>query len=136
MPRLFSLVFSLFCLFSAISPVHAADGNAKGDFAYYGFAPDIITNYLSQKRKLGYIRVTVEIMVTGNKNLEIIEHHSPLLRAALVETLGRQPEDKIKSLAGREEIRRTCLEIVRSLLKQEAGQELAADLLFTKYLYY
>lgn len=112
-----------------------AGGNA-GDFAYYGFEPDIITNYIKKGRDLGYIRLTAELMVEGNKNLEVVEHHAPLLRSAIVEIFGRQPEDKIKSLAGREEIRRTCLSAVNALLEQETGLPLAADLLFTKYLYH
>lgn len=135
MSRLIALFLGVLCLFS-VAPTQAADEAAGGDFAYYGFEPDIVTNYLRQGKKLGYVRVTVEVMIEGNSNLEVVEHHAPLLRAALVETLGRQPEDKIKSLAGREEIRRTCLEIIRTLLKQEAGQELAADVMFTKYIYF
>lgn len=137
MPRLLAIILTALCLFSAL-PASAESGDEKpsGDFAYYGFDPDIITNYLKQGKKLGYVRVTVEIMVEGNDNLKFIEHHAPLLRAALVETLGRQPEDKIKSLAGREEIRRTCLKTVRLLLKKEVGHELAADVMFTKYIYF
>ncbi|GGA90757.1 flagellar basal body-associated protein FliL [Neiella marina] len=108
----------------------------NGDYAYFGFEPDIVTNYIRKGPSLGYIRLTAEIMVAGNKNLELVEHHAPLLRAAVVEIFGSQPEDKIKSLAGREEIRRQCLMTINDLLQQETGQPLAADILFTKYLYH
>lgn len=116
---------------SAQNPV-----NPAGDYAYFGFEPDIVTNYIRKGASLGYIRLTAEIMVAGNNNLELVEHHAPLLRAAVVEIFGRQPEDKIKSLAGREEIRRVCLNTINELLTQETGQPLAADILFTKYLYH
>lgn len=114
----------------------AKAGSDAGDLAYYGFEPDIITNYIKKGRDLGYIRLTAELMIEGNKNLEVVEHHAPLLRSAIVEIFGRQPEERIKSLAGREEIRRTCLEAVNALLEQETGVPLASDLLFTKYLYH
>ncbi|WP_233496442.1 flagellar basal body-associated protein FliL [Corallincola holothuriorum] len=122
-----SLVMSL------SSKVALADDST---FMYYGFEPDIITNYLSTGKKVGFVRVTIELMAQGETNLKIIEHHAPLLRAALVDVLGRQPEDRVKSLAGREEIRKLCFNTVNQLLKKETGQELATELLFTKYIYH
>ena len=47
-----------------------------------------------------------------------------------------EQEEKIKSLAGREAIRKKCSERVKALLLQETGQEIVHDVLFTKYLYY
>ena len=132
----FSALLISACGLVSTQPIaQAAKIATAGDYAYYGFEPDIITNYIRKGRDLGYIRLTAEVMVEGNSNLELIEHHAPLLRSAIVEIFGRQPEEKVKSLAGREEIRRTCLEVINALLVQETGQPLAADLLFTKYLY-
>ncbi|GAA5216414.1 flagellar basal body-associated protein FliL [Corallincola platygyrae] len=120
-------------VFGLTSKAAQAEG---GNFMYYGFEPDIITNYISTGKKLGFVRVTIELMVEGENNLKIMEHHAPLLRAALVDVLGRQPEERVKSLAGREEIRKLCFTTVNQLLKKETGQELAAELLFTKYIYH
>ncbi len=131
---------ALILVLSALAPQAMAEEPAKassaGDYAYYGFEPDIVTNYIRKGRELGYIRLTAELMIEGNDNLEVVEHHAPLLRSAIVEIFGRQPEDRVKSLAGREEIRRSCLKAINALLEQETGKPLAADLLFTKYLYH
>lgn len=131
-----ALILAINTLCIGIASANTAKASDLGDYAYYGFEPDIITNYLKKGRDLGYIRITAEVMVDGNGNLEVVEHHAPLLRSAIVEIFGRQPEDKVKSLAGREEIRRTCLEVINALLEQETGLPLATDLLFTKYLYH
>jgi flagellar FliL protein len=64
-----------------------------------------------------------------------LEHHDPLLRSAIVEILGNQSEEKVKSLSGREEIRRECYETVNRLMEQEVGRSIVVNLLFTKYLY-
>ena len=48
----------------------------------------------------------------------------------------KEPEEKIKSLTGREEIRAKCAEKLKSLLKEETGQEIIREVLFTKYLYH
>lgn len=104
------------------------------DYVYFGFQPDIITNYVAVKKKLGYVRLTVELMIEGNKNLEVVEHHSPLLRDAIISIIGQQSEEKIKSINGRHEIQRECEERIQELLKQETGQVLVKKLLFTQWL--
>ncbi|MGI2260987.1 flagellar basal body-associated protein FliL [Shewanella sp. GXUN23E] len=105
------------------------------DYAYYGFEPEIVTNYISGRKKLGFVRVSVELMVKSPDDLLVMEHHDPLLRAAIVEILGNQQEEQIKSMAGREDIRRECYDTVNELLKQETGQARVVNLLFTRYLY-
>jgi flagellar FliL protein len=103
------------------------------DYAYFGFEPDIVTNYVAVKKKMGYVRLTVELMVESD-NLEIVEHHSPLLRDAIIDIIGRQAEAKVKSIKGRSEIQLLCEEQVKALLTQETGQPLIKKLLFTQWL--
>lgn len=108
--------------------------SSKGvDYAYFGFEPDIITNYVAVKKKMGYVRLTVELMVAG-ENLEIVEHHSPLLRDAIITIIGKQPEAKVKSIKGRSEIQLLCEEQVKELLTKETGKPLIKKLLFTQWL--
>lgn len=109
-------------------PVNAAD------YAYFGFEPEIVTNYVAVKKKMGYVRLTVELMIEDSGNLEVVEHHSPLLRDAIINIIGQQQEEKIKSIKGRVEIQRLCEEKVKDLLKQETGQPLIKKLLFTQWL--
>ena len=110
---------------------------AASNIGYYGFEPDVITNYISTSaKKMGYVRVTVELMIQDMGNLAVVEHHDPLLRDAIVEILSKEPEEKVKSLTGREEIRKKCVAEVKKLLKQETGNEIIKDILFTKYLYH
>ncbi len=111
--------------------------NAASNIGYYGFEPDIVANYISQSsKKLGYVRVTVDLMIDDMANIEVVEHHTPLLRDAIVAILSQEPEEKIKSLTGREEIRQKCVEAVKNLMKEETGKEVIRDVLFTKYLYH
>lgn len=104
------------------------------DYAYYGFEPQIITNYVAVKKKMGYVRLSVELMIEDSSNYEAVEHHAPLLRDAIITIIGQQPEAKIKSINGRYEIQRLCEEKVKNLLTQETGQPLIKKLLFTQWL--
>ncbi|MCL1147189.1 flagellar basal body-associated protein FliL [Shewanella sp. 10N.261.52.F9] len=129
------IIAVLLLLLSSSINVFAADDKALEEYAYYGFEPEIVTNYIANRKKLGYVRISVELMVKKPEQLVSLERHDPLLRAAIVEILGNQTEDKVKSLTGKEEIRRECYEMINRLLEQEVGEPLVVNLLFTKYLY-
>lgn len=114
----------------------SAQNSARAEYAYFGLEPDIVTNYIvGTSQRLGYIRVSVELMLEDASFVPTVEHHAPLLRALTVEILGRQPADKIKSMTGREEIRQQCLSTLRERMKKETGKEMIKDVIFTKYLY-
>jgi flagellar FliL protein len=112
----------------SLSSVKAAD------YAYFGFEPSIITNYVAVKKKLGYVRITVELMIEDSSNYETVEHHAPLLRDAIITIIGQQPESKVRSINGRQEIQRLCEIKVKNLLTKETGQPLIKKLLFTQWL--
>ena len=124
-------------LFILLVSLTSLSARAESTVGYFGFEPDIITNYIGpSSKKMGYVRVTVDLMLNKTSDIAIVEHHTPLLRDALVEILSKEPENKIKSLTGREQIRLKSAEKLKSLLKEETGQEILRDLLFTKYLYH
>ena len=125
----------LFCLL-LLTTVPALAQEQPKEVVYYGFDPDIVTNYISgNRRSLGYIRITVELMIEDKGFLPAVEHHEPLILDIIYGTISKQPEDKIKSLTGREEIRLALLDKLQQAMKKEAGATIIRDLLFTKYLY-
>jgi flagellar FliL protein len=72
-------------------------------------------------------------MVPGD-NLSVVEHHSPLLRDAIINIIGQQAEAKVKSIKGRAEIQALCETEVKKLLTEETGKPLVKKLLFTQWL--
>ena len=133
--RLFRLI-SLCTVLLFLVCARSAQAQDKSNYAYLGLEPDIVTNYISPSaKKLGYVRVTIELMINDVDQLEIAEHHMPLLRATAIEIFGAQPEDKVKSLTGREDIRRAIRSALQALMKKETGGEVVKDVIFTKYLY-
>ena len=130
------LLTSFLILLSYHSAVHSQD-TVRKTYAYFSLEPEIVTNYLgSNIKKIGFVRVSIELMLESSDFLEAAEHHSPLLRAASLEVFGRQPEEKVKSLTGREDIRRSCLEKLQELMLKETGSKMIKDVIFTKYLYH
>ncbi len=126
----------LFAAFLSLGASYNVSAQSNTDFAYLALEPDIVTNYIGDSsRKLGYVRVTVELMINSVDNLEVAEHHMPLLRSTAIEIFGSQPEEKVKSLTGREDIRRAILKALQLHMKQETGGEVIREVIFTKYLY-
>jgi len=115
-------------------PVLAEEEGAP-KLAYFTLEPDLTTNFYTKGKKLGYIQVRIDIMVANEADLGVIELHQPLIRDAVIELLGKQSEDTITSLAGREDLRKTLVEQLNATLLPETGKTIIADLLFTKYLY-
>ena len=119
------------CLLSLLS---ISNSVKAAEYVYFGFEPQIVTNYVAVKKKMGYVRLTVELMIEGPGNFEVVEHHSPLLRDAIITIIGKQTEDKVKSIKGRAEILKQCEDKVKSLLTKETGKPLVKKLLFTQWL--
>jgi len=136
MKAFFSLLIATTMMLLSANIYAEGEEEVVDDYAYFAFEPDITTNYITPGKKVGFVRLTMEVMVKNPDDLAIVEHHAPLLRAAIVELLGQQTEDKIKSPTGKQEIRELCFETLNGLLKQETGKKLIVRLLFTKYIHH
>ncbi|MEZ8141197.1 flagellar basal body-associated protein FliL [Enterovibrio sp. FF113] len=128
---IFTLLLTL--LLSAPSIANAEEEAAK--FSYFTLEPEITTNFITDGRKLGFINVRIDLMVDDPSLIQMLEYHQPLIRDAIIEVLSQENEVRIKSLSGRESIRKACLEKVNEMLLAETNQKVLSDLLFTKYLY-
>ncbi len=123
-------------LLSASLQLSSATAQEQTSYAYIGIEPEIVTNYLGQSAtRLGYVRVMVELMVSDVDQLELVEHHMPLLRSTAIEIFGQQPEEKVKSLTGREDIRRAILAALQDHMQKETGAKVIKNVIFTKYLH-
>ncbi|PKF63069.1 flagellar basal body-associated protein FliL [Psychromonas sp. psych-6C06] len=107
----------------------------QNDYQYFSLEPDIITNYIKPGKRIGFVRVTVELMVKSKSNYALIDEHEPLIRDKIIAIFGQQNEAMVKSITEREGIRARCLEEVNQLLYTETGKKPLEDVLFTKYLY-
>ncbi|RTZ13798.1 flagellar basal body-associated protein FliL [Vibrio aquaticus] len=126
----------IFCVLSLLITLPAlAEDESAPKLAYFTLEPDLTTNFFTKGKKLGYIQVRIDIMVASEADLKVIEQHQPLIRDAVIELLGRQSEETITSLAGREDLRKTLVSQLNETLLPETGKTIIADLLFTKYLY-
>ncbi|MGM0906399.1 MAG: flagellar basal body-associated protein FliL [Pseudomonadota bacterium] len=131
MKLLITVVVSIFLWCSSVSSASAQD------VSYYGFEPDITTNYLKEGNdyRLGFIRVAIEVMVPDPSYISVVEHHAPLLRNAFVSILSTATERQVRTMTGRDQLRLKCVERAQELMQQETGNPVIRDVIFTKYIY-
>jgi len=109
--------------------------NTGIDYQYFSLDPDIITNYIKPGKRIGYVRVSVELLVDSATNYALVEMHAPLIRDRIITVLGEQNEKEIKSNLEREAIRMRCLLEINEVISAVSGIRPVRDLHFTKYLY-
>ncbi len=112
----------------------AIDPNAP-HISYFSLNPEIITNYVTQNGEMGYIRVKVDLMVNTTGELALVTEHEPLIRDIIIDVLGQETVEHIRSLKGRDIIRKECADKINARLQKETGKNMVRELLFTNYLY-
>ncbi len=106
------------------------------EVGYLSLDPEIVTNYVTgNAARIGFLRVAIELMLNDLAYIPAAEHHLPLMRAVIIDVIGKQDEAQIKSLTGRENLRKEILNELQRVLKTELGEDVLKDLFFTKYLY-
>jgi len=139
----------LFLLSCVAPPLFAKEDQAKedqakdsqpeektnSDYQYFLLEPDIITNYLSSGKHMGYLRVTVELLVKSKADSKLLGNHEPLIRDKIIEVLSSQQAAVIKSTGQRENIRKQCLNAINTALESEIKVKPVEKLIFTKFLY-
>ena len=133
--KMFIFVFCFSILSAPLFAEEEATEAVANDYMYYLLEPDIITNYIKPGKRIGFIRITVELMVKSKSNYALLENNEPLIRDRIITIFGEQKESQIKSLAERDTIRQHCVEQINALLFAETEKKPVEDLLFTKYLY-
>ncbi|MFD1007868.1 MULTISPECIES: flagellar basal body-associated FliL family protein [Oceanisphaera] len=122
------------CVLFTVGSLQAEEAVPEGPL-YYTIEPDIITNYQNSGQSLGYVRVTVDLMLESADQMPLVELHIPLLRDAINNLLAEQNRQEIRSLAVRNELAQLGRERLNDLLLKETGETPIRRLMFTKFLY-
>lgn len=100
---------------------------------YIPIKPALVVNY-GGEGKLKYIKVEISLRVKDTAASNAVRHHLPLIRDYLVSLFSRQNDENVDTIEGKERLRTTALEDVRTLLLEEDGDEGVLDLFFVHFV--
>ncbi len=118
------------CTLFAGGAAIAADEEGAATVAYHAIEPSIIANLTGGPR---YIRCDVQLKTDDSTSLPEIELHTPAIRHAILLLMAGQNGKQLQTRDGKEALRKSTLESVKTTLKDLTGKELITDLYFTSY---
>ena len=133
----FITLFLAFSISSAFAEEaeEEAEAPSKEPLMYFQIDPNILTFYQNSGRKMGYIVVQIQVVVRGQDNYDMIELHMPLLQDALIDFFNRQDKKTVQDLKQREGLRQQATAKITAVLKEEVGEDVVENLLFTQYIF-
>lgn len=115
-----------------------SDTGAKGNKGvlkpqYYKLKPSIVVN-IPGVDKSRFLQVDVELMTRNSAGIENVEAYAPLIRNDLITLFSTQKYDDLVTVEGKEELRKKALEIVQKVMKQNTGEPVIEQVLFTNFV--
>lgn len=119
--RILTLFFTLMLLSSSIQSLYAEeDAGAPKKPLYYAMQPAFVVN-LNDGRRVHFMQISVQLMSYNPEVIALVEENQPPLRDAMIMLLSHQSGETMRSIQGREEVRKEALVDVRKVLKEVAG---------------
>ncbi|WP_305857670.1 flagellar basal body-associated FliL family protein [Balneatrix alpica] len=118
-----------------ISPAIAEESAPAAPSAYYvEFDEPLVVNFGESANRLKYLKATITLRAATADGATLVKHHSPQIRNNLVLLFSKQKEEDIKTIEGREKLRKAALEEVQKVLTEEEGQPHVTNLLMPSFV--
>ena len=129
-------MYRLLVAVCAVFIVHtSAVEESGGEALYVKITPGLVINYGAPTiNRLKYAKVGMSVRVGDAEASDIVEHHLPAMQDSMVMLLSAHPEEGIRTVKGKERIRKEALKRMRELLNREEGAPLIEDVLFENFV--
>jgi flagellar protein FliL len=122
------------CVLSAVLAVaNAEDPPASTGPDYVDLEPTFTLNY-GDPGRIRYLQASITLRVRDTAAALEVTAHSDAIRHTIIMLFSRQPEDKLKTSAGRDDILNQALRELQDLMLKETGEPLIDRVLFTSFV--
>ncbi len=131
------LVFIWLSLSFFSAPLWAGDDDeaAPPQAIYYAIPDPFTIDFLHQsKQKARYLQIKVSLMAHDQAVIDSAEQNLPMLQDALRTLFSEQTFETVNSIEGRKALQASALETVKTLLKEETGQDNLDAVYFTSFI--
>jgi flagellar protein FliL len=122
-------------LITAVVPLsptsHGESAPAKAA-VYYAIDPPLVVNF-EEGSVVRFLQITMEVMARDQKAIDSVQRNIPLIRNNLLLLMSNRNYQTMMSREGKEKLRAEALAEIRSVQKQQGGEDVE-DLLFTSFV--
>lgn len=130
-------ILSIFILTLFALPTWAEDDDAPTvpNAIYYAIDEPFTINFLNQSNnKARYLQIKVTLKSIDQAAIDGAEQNLPMLQDALLDLFSDQSHEQVSSIEGRQALQQNTLETVKSLLKEETGNDAIDAVYFTSFI--
>ena len=133
LPSLLRYVIGALTLCLIAISLQAEDPPAASGPDYVDLEPTFTLNY-GDSRRVRYLQTSITLRVRDSAAALEVTAHSDAIRHAIIMLFARQPTEKIKTTAGRDDILDQALRELQDLMLKETGKTLVDRVLFTSFV--
>ena len=100
---------------------------------YIDMKPPFTVNYQVEGRTR-IMQVKLSLAYRSESVAEAVKLHNPLIRHNLINLIGSQDFNTLRTMDGREQLRQKILESVQQVIEQETGEAGVENVLFTNFV--
>ncbi len=129
--HVFVLLFSFFVFYDVSFAEEEGEGEKQLEMEYVEMKPKFTVN-LKERNK--YMMAKVQLMVEGDKYLEKVEKHLPMLRHELIMLYSGKSIDELQTMEQREQLRVKSRQAIIDALDKYENSDGFRDVFFTEFL--
>jgi flagellar FliL protein len=118
-------------IYLTLSTASAQSGGGNSD--YLLIEPPIVVNIYDSKR-IKFLQVDTQVKIEDSSVIKLIELHKPAIRHSMLMLLSSQKLKDVKSVKGKEKLRKDVLLAIQKVLKENTGKEGVSELYFTGFI--
>ena len=128
-------IFISLNLFSSSSWAGDDEDEVPPQAVYFTFPEAFTINFLNQsKKKARYLQIKVSLMAHNPEIISSAELNLPMLEDSLRTLFSSQSFDDVTSTAGRKALQANTLKTIKTILKEETGQDNLDAVYFTSFI--
>ena len=129
-----SLVLALITLLTLSATAVAESKSIKQNTTrYVALEPPLVIN-VDENGSLRFLQVTTQVSVKSPDADKLIEQHMAPIRHALIMLLSGKPVSELRTVAGKEDLRKQAGTTLRKILKKQTGSTVVNTVYFTSFI--
>ena len=123
----------LVCCLILLPGITPASGVKENTTRYVALEPPLVVN-VDDNGTLRFLQVATQVSVKTPGADSMLEHHDPAIRDALIMLLSSKQVSEIRTVKGKENLRKQARSQIRKIMKRQTGETVVNAVYFTSFI--